>query len=104
MSLPESGGTLVLLHNPRCSKSRQTKSLLEERGVAFEERLYLEDPLSRAELDELGKRLGRPAREWTRTKESAFGEAGRSFARLSFAATPEELDEGVRRLAAYWKK
>ena len=76
MSLPESGGTLVLLHNPRCSKSRQTKSLLEERGVAFEERLYLEDPLSRAELDELGKRLGRPAREWTRTKESAFGEAG----------------------------
>lgn len=33
----------------------------------------------------------------------AFGEGGRRHARLSFAATPEQLREGVRRLAKYWK-
>ncbi|HLP31016.1 MAG TPA: hypothetical protein VK150_06615, partial [Geothrix sp.] len=33
----------------------------------------------------------------------AFGEGGRGHARLSFAATPEQLQEGVRRLAPYWK-
>jgi aspartate/methionine/tyrosine aminotransferase len=32
----------------------------------------------------------------------AFGEGGRGHARLSFAATPEQLREGVRRLAPYW--
>ncbi len=34
----------------------------------------------------------------------AFGEGGRGRARLSFAATPEQLREGVRRLAPYWKE
>ncbi|HJW73329.1 MAG TPA: pyridoxal phosphate-dependent aminotransferase [Geothrix sp.] len=33
----------------------------------------------------------------------AFGEGGRGHARLSFAATPEQLREGVRRMAPYWK-
>lgn len=34
---------------------------------------------------------------------SAFGEAGRTYARLSFAASPEQLAEGVRRMAPFWK-
>jgi len=67
---------LTLLHNPRCSKSREAKALLEARGVAFVERRYLEAPLSRAELADLSARLGRPAREWVRRKEVAFAEAG----------------------------
>ena len=33
----------------------------------------------------------------------AFGEGGRGHLRLSFAATPEQLREGVKRLAPYWK-
>jgi arsenate reductase len=70
------GDTLLLLHNPRCSKSRAARSLLEERGVAFRERRYLEQPLSREELDALRQRLGRPAREWIRSGEGAFREAG----------------------------
>lgn len=63
---------LTLLHNPRCSKSRGAKALLEERGIAFEERLYLEDPLSPAELAELERRLALPASEWVRRNESAY--------------------------------
>jgi arsenate reductase len=68
--------SLVLLHNPRCSKSRAAHALLSERGIAFAERRYLEDPLSRAELASLRERLGRPAREWVRTGEAAFADAG----------------------------
>jgi arsenate reductase len=68
--------SLLLIHNPRCSKSRGAKGLLEERGVPFELRLYLEAPLSRAELGELRRRLGRPAREWVRRGEPAFAAAG----------------------------
>jgi arsenate reductase len=68
----------VLLHNPRCSKSRAAKALLEEQGVAFTLRLYLEEPLSRAELEELRRKLGRPARGWVRRGEPAFAAAGLS--------------------------
>jgi arsenate reductase len=75
MALPD-GQSLLLIHNPRCSKSRAARSLLEARGVGFELRLYLEDPLSRAELAELRRRLGRPAREWARRGEPAFSAAG----------------------------
>lgn len=76
MSLTESEGEVLLLHNPRCSKSRQVKALLEERGVEFKERRYLDRPLDESELRELAERLGRPIHEWTRAKETAFAEAG----------------------------
>jgi arsenate reductase len=77
---------LVLLHNPRCSKSRAAKSLLEARGVRFAERLYLDDPLTRAELASLRDRLGRPAAEWVRKGEAAFAQAG-----LGTGATEADL-------------
>lgn len=76
MALPNSDDETVLLHNPRCSKSRATKALLEESGVAFTERLYLDEPLSKEELAELRKRLDRPVREWVRRGEKAFAATG----------------------------
>ena len=78
MALPDSDVQMLLLHNPRCSKSRATLALLEERGAKFEVREYLSDPLSREELVGLGGRLGRPLAEWIRSKEAAFSEAGLS--------------------------
>ncbi len=74
MALPDD--RVVLLHNPRCSKSRATRALLEERGVEFDERLYLEDPLSREELADLGRRLGLPPIGFTRTGEAAWKASG----------------------------
>jgi arsenate reductase len=76
MPLPRTDDEILFLHNPRCSKSRAAKALLEERGVRFAERRYLEEPLSRAELAELRARLGRPVAEWTRQKEEAYRAAG----------------------------
>ena len=75
MTLPDDD-SLLLLHNPRCSKSRATKALLEERGATFSVREYLDEPLDRAELEDLGRRLGREPREFVRSKEAAFAEAG----------------------------
>lgn len=74
--LPASRDHVLLLHNPRCSKSRAAKQLLDARGVVYEERRYLEAPLSRDELAELARRLGRPVRDVTRTKEPAFAALG----------------------------
>jgi arsenate reductase len=69
-------GEIVLLHNPRCSKSRQAKEILEEAGVDFVERKYLDEPLSKKELLELKAQLGRPVHEWMRVKDAGFKEAG----------------------------
>ena len=75
-ALPASDDELLLLHNPRCSKSRATLALLDERGVRPQIREYLQHPLTRAELDSLATRLARPAHEWVRKGEGAFTEAG----------------------------
>jgi len=71
MTLPASDDEVLLLHNPRCSKSRATAALLLERGIAYTERRYLEDPLDASELKELRARLDRPVREWLRRGEPA---------------------------------
>ena len=76
MALTESDDEVVLLHNPRCSKSRAVRAILEEAGVAFRERRYLEEPLSRRELEDLRGRLGRPAEEWLRSGEAEARAAG----------------------------
>ena len=67
---------ITLLHNPRCSKSRALKSALDERGADYTERLYLEQPLSLDELNQLRERLGLPAAAMVRAKEAAYAEAG----------------------------
>ena len=86
MALPTSDDELLLLHNPRCSKSRATLALLEERGVDFQVRAYLEDGLSRQELQSVAERLGRKPSQLVRTKEAAFAEAG-----CSATSTDEEI-------------
>jgi arsenate reductase len=50
---------LTLWHNPRCSKSRQAKQILDDRGVAYELREYLADSPTAAELDAALTALGK---------------------------------------------
>ena len=52
---------LVLWTNNACSKSRGAVQLLEERGVDFAKRFYLEDPPTREELEEVMAKLDEPA-------------------------------------------
>lgn len=49
---------LTILHNPRCSKSRETLALLTARGLAPRIVEYLKDPPTAAELAAIVKRLG----------------------------------------------
>lgn len=49
---------MELWHNPRCSKSRQAKALLDARGAEYTERRYLDDPPTPAELDAVLTALG----------------------------------------------
>lgn len=66
--------TTTIYHNPRCSKSRQALALLEEAGVVPQVRLYLNAPLSRAELLELVEQLQLPVRDVMRRGESVYKE------------------------------
>ncbi|MEJ2530212.1 MAG: arsenate reductase (glutaredoxin) [Halioglobus sp.] len=66
----------TIYHNPRCSKSRATLALLEERGVSPAIRLYLQDPPDVAELKALLKKLGIPAAQLVRRGESEYRESG----------------------------
>jgi arsenate reductase len=67
-----------IFHNPRCSKSRQTLALLEERGLTPDVVLYLESPPSVEELDTLLSQLHKQPLELIRTKEATFKELGLS--------------------------
>jgi len=63
-------------HNPRCSKSRNAVTLLEEQGVEAEVVKYLDTPPSKDEIVEVLKMLGISARELMRTKEEVYKELG----------------------------
>ena len=64
----------TIYHNPRCSKSRQTLQLLEERGIEPDIVLYLEDTPDAGTLKVLLGKLGIGARELIRTGEEAYKE------------------------------
>lgn len=67
-----------ILHNPRCSKSRETLKLLRDHGVDLPVVEYLQQPLSKAELRELCGLLGTKPLEIVRVKEELFAELGLS--------------------------
>lgn len=64
--------SFTIYHNPRCSKSRQTLQLLEEKGIEPEIVLYLEQTPSVETLAELVNKLGIGVRDLMRTKEDAY--------------------------------
>ena len=64
----------TIYHNPRCSKSRQTLALIEEKGIEPEIILYLEATPSKEELVDLLKKLGIGPRALLRKGEDAYKE------------------------------
>lgn len=91
---------VTIYHNPRCSKSRETLKLLEDRGVAPRVVDYLKTPPNAAELAAIVTKLGRPATDIVRKKEAA--EAGIDPAALSqgellaaLAANPAAIERPI---------
>lgn len=74
-----------IYHNPRCSKSRTTLSILEEKGLDFEVIKYLEDTPNAAELKILLDELGMDPRSLMRTFEAPYKENNLDDASLSEA-------------------
>lgn len=75
--------SIVIYHNPRCSKSRQTLSLLREQGIEPEQRAYLTDPPDRDELVRVLDLLGMGPRELIRKGQSEYKDAGLDDVNLS---------------------
>ena len=74
-------GKIVIYHNPRCGKSRDTLALLTDRGLEVEVIEYLKTPPSAAELTRILALLGKSAQDIVRKKEA--DEAGIAWKTLS---------------------
>ena len=69
--------SLTIYHNPRCSKSRQTLSLIEAAGQTADIILYLDTPPSAGQIKSLLAMLGfDDPRELMRRGESIYKELG----------------------------
>jgi arsenate reductase len=75
--------SLKIYHNPRCSKSRQTLSLIQENGVDVEIIEYLKTPPSAAELTSVLKLLKLEPSAIIRKNESEYKESGLNDPQLS---------------------
>ncbi|WP_394224137.1 arsenate reductase (glutaredoxin) [Alteromonas gracilis] len=83
---------IIIIHNPRCSKSRQTLALIEEQGVKPVVVEYLKQPLAVQELKEIFKKLNvESVRQMMRTKEAEYKAANLADDTLS----DEELFEAM---------
>ncbi len=66
--------TITIFHNPRCSKSRQTLGLIEEKGLTPTIVEYLKDAPTKATMKTLLKELGLKPRDLMRKKEAPYKE------------------------------
>lgn len=75
----------TIYHNPRCSKSRQALSLLEEAGLKPEVVRYLDSVPDEQALDALLKKLDMEPQALMRTGEDVYAELELGKAKLSRA-------------------
>ncbi|MGV7092378.1 arsenate reductase (glutaredoxin) [Siccibacter turicensis] len=88
---------VTFYHNPRCSKSRETLALLQDKGIEPQIVLYLETPPDAATLKALLKKLGfASARELMRTKEELYKSLNLADASLSEAALINAMVENPK--------
>ena len=94
---------VTIIHNPRCSKSRQTLALLEENGITPNVIEYLKTPLSLDEITSIFKKLNvESVREMMRTKENEYKDANLGDETLSdddlfnaMEATPKLIERPI---------
>jgi len=63
---------IVIYQKPTCTTCRQVYAALKESGVDFEAVDYYPDPISKAKLKELLRKMGLSPRELLRTKEPIY--------------------------------
>ena len=65
---------MQILHNPRCSKSRQTLKLIQDAGVEPDVVEYLDSPPTIQRLDEILKMLDMEPQQLMRKGEAVYKE------------------------------
>ena len=65
--------SVIIYHNPHCSKSRETLALLENKGIQPIIELYLQKQYAVNELQSIAKKLGiDDVRQMMRTKDELY--------------------------------
>lgn len=77
--------SVTIYHNPRCSKSRQTLELLQEKGIAPAVINYLAAPPDVASLDAVLQLLQLEPRELMRQQEEPYSQLNLANPELSRA-------------------
>ena len=68
--------SVTIYHNPRCSKSRQTLSLLQEKSININVIEYLKTPPDISQLKQILKQLGYEPRQLMRKSEQIYKDLG----------------------------
>lgn len=84
--------SITLLHNPRCSKSREALALLETAGAEVQVRRYLDQPLNGEELRDLASRLDGDIGQLVRSNEAEW---------KALAADDHDLDQVINAIVAH---
>ncbi|POU03039.1 arsenate reductase (glutaredoxin) [Escherichia sp. ESNIH1] len=88
---------VTIYHNPRCSKSRETLSLLKTHGVEPQVVLYLETPPDAATLRDLLQMLNlTSARDLMRQKEDLYRSLNLADSTLSEEALIQAMVENPK--------
>ncbi|MDH3594007.1 MAG: arsenate reductase (glutaredoxin) [Rhodospirillales bacterium] len=85
--------TITILHNPRCSKSRQALQLLKDRGIEPGIVEYLKTPPDAAELGRILDLLNLAPRDLMRRKEPVYRDLGLDDPALGRAALIAAMTE-----------
>ena len=64
--------SVIIYHNPRCSKSRQALSLLQEKNIDTDIVEYLKSPPTVSELKDILLKLGYKPRQLLRKNEQIY--------------------------------
>ena len=67
---------ILIYHNPRCSKSRQTLEILQQQGIQATVIEYLKTPPNHQQLDSLLRGLEMQPRELMRSGEAEYKQQG----------------------------
>jgi len=91
--------SIIIYHNPRCSKSRQALTLLEQEGVQPEVIEYLKTPPTEAELDRILTALGKEPEALLRKGEDEYKEhfKGKSLTRQQMIALMVKYPKVIER-------
>lgn len=84
---------MEIWHNPRCSKSRAAKQALDDSGVEYTERRYLDTPPTEQELDHVLQLLNKEPWEIARKGEPRYKE-------LNLTEEPHDRAQWIKILSA----